>query len=53
MNNHNELLASHRVLSMLESACEYSEQILDNIPSVFVVLNGNNQVIRVLAPIQI
>lgn len=46
MNNHNELLASHRVLSMLESACEYSEQILDNIPSVFVVLNGNNQVIR-------
>lgn len=46
MTNHNELLASHRVLSMLESACEYSEQILDNIPSVFVVLNGNNQVIR-------
>lgn len=46
MSNHNELLASHRVLSMLESACEYSEQILDNIPSVFVVLNQNNEVIR-------
>jgi len=46
MNNHNELLASQRVLSMLESACEYSEQILDNIPSVFVVLNQDNQVIR-------
>ena len=45
-NNHNELLASHRVLSMLESACEYSEQILDNIPSVFVVLNQDNRVIR-------
>ncbi|MFN4266320.1 MAG: diguanylate cyclase [Aquabacterium sp.] len=45
-NNHNELLASHRVLSMLESACEYSEQILDNIPSVFVVLNGHNRIIR-------
>ncbi len=46
MSNHNELLASQRVLSMLESACEYSEQILDNIPSVFVVLNQNNRVIR-------
>lgn len=46
MSNHNELLASHRVLSMLESACEYSEQILDNIPSVFVVLNQDNRIIR-------
>lgn len=46
MSNHNELLASHRVLSMLESACEYSEQILDNVPSVFVVLNQHHQVIR-------
>lgn len=46
MSNHNELLASQRVLSMLEGACEYSEQILDNIPSVFVVLNKDNRVIR-------
>lgn len=46
MSNHNELLASHRILSMLESACEYSEKILDNIPSVFVVLNEENRVIR-------
>jgi PAS domain S-box-containing protein len=46
MSNHNELLASHRVLSMLESACEYSEQILDNIPSVFVALNQDNRIIR-------
>lgn len=46
MSNQNELLASQRVLSMLESACEYSEKILDNIPSVFVVLNEHNQVIR-------
>jgi two-component system cell cycle response regulator len=46
MSNHNELLASHRVLSMLESACEYSEQILDNVPSVFVVLNQEHKVIR-------
>lgn len=46
MNNHNELIASHRVLSMLESACEYNEQILDNIPSVFVMLNEQNRVIR-------
>jgi two-component system cell cycle response regulator len=46
MNNQNELLASQRVLSMLESACEYSEQILDNIPSVFVVLNQDNRIIR-------
>ena len=46
MSNHNELLASQRVLSMLESACENSEQILDNIPSVFVALNQENRVIR-------
>lgn len=46
MSDQNELLASQRVLSMLESACEYSEKILDNIPSVFVVLNEHNQVIR-------
>jgi two-component system, cell cycle response regulator len=46
MSNHNELLASHRVLSMLESACEYSEQVLDKVPSVFVVLNHQNQIIR-------
>lgn len=46
MSSLNELLASHRVLSMLESACEYNEQILDNIPSVFVVLNQHNCVIR-------
>lgn len=46
MSNHNELQASHRVLSMLESACEYNEQILDDIPSVFVVLNQHNRVIR-------
>lgn len=46
MSTHNELQASHRVLSMLESACEYNEQILDDIPSVFVVLNQHNRVIR-------
>ncbi len=46
MSNHNELLASQRVLSMLESACEYSEQVLDSIPSVFVVLNRDNRIIR-------
>lgn len=46
MSSLNELLASHRVLSMLENACEYNEQILDNIPSVFVMLNQHNRVIR-------
>jgi len=46
MINSNELQASHRILSMLEYACEYSEKILDNIPNVFVVLNQHNQVIR-------
>lgn len=46
MSNHNELLASHRVLSMLESACEYSEQVLDKVPSLFVVLSGDNRIIR-------
>lgn len=46
MTNHNELLASQRVLSMLENACEQSEQILDDIPSMLVMLNQNNQVIR-------
>lgn len=46
MSNHNELLASQRVLSMLESACEHSEQVLDSIPSVFVVLNRDNRIIR-------
>ncbi|MDO9238224.1 MAG: sensor domain-containing diguanylate cyclase [Aquabacterium sp.] len=46
MSNHNELLASHRVLSMLESACEYSEKIIDDIPSVFAVLNQDNRIIR-------
>jgi two-component system cell cycle response regulator len=46
MSHQNELLASHRVLSMLESACEYSEKILDDIPSVLVVLNEHNQIIR-------
>jgi len=46
MSHHNELIASQRVLSMLEGACEYSEQILDNVPSVFVVLNKDNRVIR-------
>lgn len=45
-NNHNELLASHRVLHMLENACEQSEQILDNIPSLLVMLNQDNRVIR-------
>ncbi|MES2952703.1 MAG: diguanylate cyclase [Pseudomonadota bacterium] len=46
MINSNELQASHRVLSLLEYACEYSEKILDNIPNVFVVLNQQNKVIR-------
>ncbi len=46
MSNHNELLASQRVLSMLESACESSERVLDNVPSVFVVLNQENRIIR-------
>ncbi|MES2207090.1 MAG: diguanylate cyclase [Pseudomonadota bacterium] len=46
MSNHNELIASQRILSMLETACEISEQIIDNVPSVFVVLNGKNHVIR-------
>ena len=46
MSSVNDLQASHRMLSMLESACEYNEQILDNIPSLFVVLNQDNQVIR-------
>ncbi|MBI5254889.1 MAG: sensor domain-containing diguanylate cyclase [Burkholderiales bacterium] len=46
MSNHNELLASQRVLSMLESACESSERVLDDIPSVFVQINQHNQIIR-------
>jgi diguanylate cyclase (GGDEF)-like protein len=46
MSSHNDLIASHRVLSLMERACEYSEQILDDIPGVFVVLNQDNRVIR-------
>lgn len=46
MSNHHELLASQRVLSMLESACEHSEETLDRIPSALVVLAQDNRVIR-------
>ncbi len=46
MTAHNELLASQRILSMLEGACEHSEEVLDNVPSVFVVLNHENRIIR-------
>lgn len=46
MSNHHELLASQRVLSMLERACEYSEDTLDRIPSALLVLAQDNRVIR-------
>lgn len=46
MSNHHELLASQRVLSMLESACEHSEETLDRIPSALLVLAQDNRVIR-------
>ncbi len=46
MINSNELLASHKILSLLEEGNRNTEKILDNLPSIFVVLNEKNQVIR-------
>ncbi len=46
MSQNNELLACYKVLSMLESASDNTETMLDNMPGVVVVLNQNLQVIR-------
>ncbi|MES2824481.1 MAG: diguanylate cyclase [Pseudomonadota bacterium] len=46
MSQNNELLACYKVLSMLETASDNTETMLDNMPGVVVVLNQNLQVIR-------
>ena len=46
MNQNNELLACYKVLSVLETASDNTESMLDNIPGVVVVLNQTLQVIR-------
>lgn len=46
MSQNNELLACYKVLSMLETASDNTETMLDNMPGVVIVLNQNLQVIR-------
>jgi len=46
MSQNNELLACYKVLSVLETASDNTETMLDNIPGVVVVLNKNLQVLR-------
>lgn len=46
MSQNNELLASYRVLSLLEAASDSTESMLDNMPGVVAVLNKNLRVIR-------
>jgi two-component system, cell cycle response regulator len=46
VSQNNELLACYKVLSMLETASDNTETMLDNMPGVVVVLNQNLQVIR-------
>lgn len=46
MNHNNELLACYKVLSLLELASENTENMIDNLPGVLVILNENLCVIR-------
>lgn len=46
MSQNNELLACYKVLSLLETASDNTETMLDNMPGVVVVLNQNLRVIR-------
>ncbi len=46
MSQNNELLACYKVLSLLETASDNTETMLDNMPGVVVVVNQNLRVIR-------
>ncbi len=46
MSHTNELQASYEVMSLLEAATDSTENMLDNMPGVLVVLNKNLEVIR-------
>lgn len=47
MKNLNQTIqASHKVLSLLEKANSHSEQIIDGIPGVFLILNEKFEILR-------
>mgnify|MGYP000123429129 CR=1 FL=1 len=47
MSNLNQnIQASHKVLALLEKANSHSEQIIDNLPGVFLILNERFEILR-------
>ena len=47
MSNLNQTIqASHKVLSLLEKANSHSEQIIDSLPGVFLILNEKFEILR-------
>lgn len=45
-NINQDIQASHKILSLLEEANAHSENIIDNLPGIFLVVNENFRVLR-------
>ena len=47
MSNLNQnIQASHKVLSLLEKANSHSENIIDSLPGIFLILNEQHEILR-------